>query len=253
MSFIKFLGTAGARFVMLKQLRASGGMWFSINNTNFIVDPGPCCLFRIIKSKPKLHPEKLDGIFLSHKHLDHACEINLMIEAMTQGGRKKQGIVFTPLDAIENDPVILKYIRSFPEKIEILQEGEEYNLKDIKFEIPVRHKHGVETYGFKLKSENIPVISYIPDTTFFPEIIEKYKGSDVLIINTVLYEKKENVVHLSLQEAENIISQIKPQKAIITHLGMTMIKNRIWEKQGEISKRTKTDVIIAYDGMNLEI
>jgi len=32
-----------------------------------------------------------------------------------------------------------------------------------------------------------------------------------------------------------------------------MIKNRIWEKQGEISKRTKTDVIIAYDGMNLEI
>ncbi|HRR95310.1 MAG TPA: hypothetical protein P5150_01055 [Candidatus Ratteibacteria bacterium] len=41
MSFIKFLGTAGARFVMLKQLRASGGMWFSINNTNFIVDLVP--------------------------------------------------------------------------------------------------------------------------------------------------------------------------------------------------------------------
>ena len=253
MSFIKFLGTAGARFVMLKQLRASGGIWFSINDINFIVDPGPCCLLRILKSRPKLKVEKLDGIFLSHKHLDHSCDINLMIEAMTEGGFKKRGIVFSPFDALENDPVILKYLRDFPEKIEVIEEGKNYNLKDLKIEIPVRHKHGVETYGFKLRGENIPVISYISDTAFFPEIIEKYGESDILIINTVLYEKKEGVLHLSLSEAEFIISEIKPKKAILTHFGMTMLKNKIWEKQEEISKKTKTEVIVAYDGMNFEI
>jgi len=176
-----------------------------------------------------------------------------MIEAMTEGGFKKRGVVFAPFDALENDPVILKYLRGFPEKIEVIEEGKIYHLKDLKFEIPVRHKHGVETYGFKLKGENIPVISYISDTAFFPEIIEKYKESNILIINTVLYEKKEGVLHLSLPEAEFIISKIKPEKAILTHFGMTMIKNKIWEKQEEISKKTKTEVIAAYDGMNFEI
>lgn len=253
MSFVKFLGTAGARFVMLKQLRASGGMWFSINDTNFIVDPGPCCLLRSLKSKPRLSPEKLDGIFLSHKHLDHSCDINLMIEAMTEGGFKKKGVVFAPYDALENDPVILKYLRGFLGKIEIIKEGENIEFKGINFEIPVRHKHGVETYGFKLYSGNIPVISYISDTAFFPELIEKYSKSDVLIINTVLFEKREGVLHLSLPEAEKIISEIKPQKSILTHFGMTMLKNKIWEKQDEISQRTGTEVIVAYDGMKFEI
>ena len=32
--FIKFLGTAGARFVMIKQLRASGGIWLSTCGKN---------------------------------------------------------------------------------------------------------------------------------------------------------------------------------------------------------------------------
>ncbi|HDD64611.1 MAG TPA: MBL fold metallo-hydrolase, partial [Firmicutes bacterium] len=33
MDFIKFLGTGGARFVVITQLRASGGIWISIDNT----------------------------------------------------------------------------------------------------------------------------------------------------------------------------------------------------------------------------
>ena len=39
MSFIKFLGTAGARFVVTKQLRASGGLWLSAGKTNLSIDP----------------------------------------------------------------------------------------------------------------------------------------------------------------------------------------------------------------------
>ena len=37
--FIKFLGTAGARFVMIKQLRASGGIWVSAAGRNILIDP----------------------------------------------------------------------------------------------------------------------------------------------------------------------------------------------------------------------
>jgi len=251
MGYIKFLGTAGARFVMISQLRASGGIWFSIGKTEFIVDPGPNTLLKAVKGKPKLNPEKLSAIFLSHRHLDHSCEINLMIEAMTDGGFKKRGIVFAPSDCLNYDPVILLYCREFVEKIEIIEEGKKFLLNDIEIEIPIKHNHGVETYGFKLKTKDTK-ISYIPDTAFFPNLIDSYKDSDILIINTVLYEKKENILHLCLSEAEEIIKNIKPKKAILTHFGMTMIKNKIWEKKDEISERVKTEVIIANDGMNFE-
>jgi len=45
-NYIKFLGTAGARFVMIKQLRSSGGIWVSYKGTNVIIDPGPGSITR---------------------------------------------------------------------------------------------------------------------------------------------------------------------------------------------------------------
>jgi len=70
MNKIKFLGTAGGRFVVSRQLRNSGGIWLSLNATNLLIDPGPGSLVRILSSKPKLNPRDLDGIILSHKHLE---------------------------------------------------------------------------------------------------------------------------------------------------------------------------------------
>ena len=72
---------------------------------------------RCLSSKPKLNPLVLDGIILTHRHLDHSNDINVMIEAMTNGGFKKKGIVFAPSDALEEDPVILEYFRDHVDKI----------------------------------------------------------------------------------------------------------------------------------------
>jgi len=40
-NIITFLGTAGACLMVSKQLAASGGMWFNIEGTAVLVDPGP--------------------------------------------------------------------------------------------------------------------------------------------------------------------------------------------------------------------
>ena len=80
MSFIKFIGTAGARFVVMKKLRASGGVWLSVGKTNLHIDPGPGALVRCLKSKPKLEPSTLDGILLTRRHLDHSGDVNVMMD-----------------------------------------------------------------------------------------------------------------------------------------------------------------------------
>ena len=66
------------------------------------------------------------GLSLTHRHLDHSNDINIMIEAMTNGGFKKKGIVFAPSDALQGDPVILKYAREQVDHIEILKEKGSY-------------------------------------------------------------------------------------------------------------------------------
>ena len=154
MNKIKFLGTAGARFVVTKQLRSSGGIWITLDDTNILIDPGPGSLVKCHSSKPKLNPLDLDGIILTHRHLDHSNDINVMIEAMTDGGFKKKGVVFAPIDTLEDDPVIQKYVRSYVEKIEILKEKGTYYIKNISFSTPIKHNHGVETYGLNIHGKD---------------------------------------------------------------------------------------------------
>jgi ribonuclease BN (tRNA processing enzyme) len=110
---IRFLGTGGARFVVAKQIRASGGMWIRFGSTQVHIDPGPGALVRALATVPPQKPAELDAIVLSHKHLDHAGDVNAMIEAMAQGGWKPRGALFAPRDAWEGDSILLPYARRF--------------------------------------------------------------------------------------------------------------------------------------------
>lgn len=251
MNKIKFLGTAGARFVVMKQLRASGGIWLSLDNTNVLIDPGPGSLIRCLSSRPSLNPLDLDGIILTHRHLDHSNDVNIIIEAMTNGGFKRKGIVFAPDDALIDEPVIFKHFRNHVEKIEVLKEKGSYKIGNISFNTPVRHVHGVETYGLNINSKNISV-SVISDTRYF-DGLESYYNGDIIVINVVRLEDKKGVEHLSLKDAEKILSVKKPRLGVLTHFGMTMIKAKPWELADNLSKKLGLDIVAARDGMTIDL
>ncbi len=247
--FIKFLGTAGARFVMIRQLRASGGIWISYKGTNVLVDPGPGSIVRCSTSRPKLDPSRLDGIILTHRHLDHSGDINVMIEAMTEGGFKKRGVVFCPADAIESDAVIFKHAFNFPKEIEILKENRSYKVGAFQFETSTRHIHPVETYGIRFNL-NRTSISLITDTKYFIELNDFYQA-DVLIISVVFFQPRPEVEHLSIPDVEQIISQIRPKKVILTHFGMTMLAAKPHIQAEKLSQELGVEVQAAYDGLTL--
>ena len=70
---ITFLGTGGARFMIITQILASGGLWLNIGGTQILVDPGPGCIVQA--TRRKFRPENLSAIILSHRHLDHSADI----------------------------------------------------------------------------------------------------------------------------------------------------------------------------------
>ncbi len=250
--YIKFLGTGGARYVVSRQLRSSGGIWCSFKGKNLLIDPGPGALIKCLTSKPKLEPEDLDAIILTHRHLDHSSDANVLIEAMTEGRVRKKGIVYAPSDAVySNEPAIYKYLQDSVEKLEILKEQKSYSLGGLDFITPVKHNHSVETYGLKFTLDGGKV-SIIADTSFFPELINHYK-SEVIVINVGLFKHPgyENVKHLDLEGCKKLIAGTKPRVAILTHFGLSMLKNKPWILAEQLTHETGVKVIAANDGMKL--
>lgn len=248
--YIKFLGTAGARFVMINQLRASGGLWIATRGKSILLDPGPGSIVRCASSRPRLDPSKLEAIILTHRHLDHSGDVNVMIEAMTEGGFKKKGALFCPQDALGLDPVILNYTRTFPERIEILEENKKYKVEDFLFQTSMRHIHPVENYGIKFEIGKIG-ISYLSDTRYFRGLNQFY-NTQIIIICVVFKEPRAGIDHLCLDDVKQIISDNKPEKAILTHFGMSMLKAKPHLIAQELSRELNTEVVAAYDGMTLD-
>ena len=253
--FLKFLGTAGARFVVSKQLRASGGLWLSVGQFNIIIDPGPGSLVKCFSSKPKLDPASLNGIILTHRHLDHSNDVNILIEAITNGGREKKGFLLAPRDALEgNDPVVQLYLRHFLSKIDLLEENKTFHFPTFSMETSVKHDHPVETYGLKF---TLPYgkVFLISDTAFFPELIEHYQGADILIINVVIFEVQSDnkIFHLNFQETKKLIQGIKPKVAVLTHFGMTMLQHKPHLLAFRLQDELGIKVIAAGDGLKLSL
>jgi len=246
---ITFLGTAGARFMVASQLLASGGLWLNLGGTEILIDPGPGCIVQ--STKRKLKANKLSAIILSHRHLDHSADVNIMVEAMTQGGLKRRGRLFVPVDALETEPIIFSYLKDYLESIEVLQEGKSYSVGNISFTTPVRHIHSVETYGV-LFTTTEHTFSYIADTRYFDGLCHSY-GGELLIINVVMLEANHPYDHLSVLDAEHIITELKPKVAILTHFGMTIWRAKPWEIARRLSQQTGVRVLAARDGMKFAL
>ena len=253
---ITFLGTGGARFMIIRQLLASGGLWLNLSGTEILVDPGPGCIIQ--STKKKLRAEKLSAIIVSHRHLDHSADVNVMVEAMTQGGQKHHGTLFAPSDALETDPIIFSYLKDRLTHVNVLQEGKSYSIDNVTITTPVRHLHPVETYGLVFKTSR-HTFSIITDTSYFDGLCQSY-GGELLIINMTFLEPRSRskndelpTDHLSMPDAERLIRELKPRVAILTHFGMTVWQAKPWEIAAQLSQQTGTRVIAARDGMKFDL
>jgi len=247
--FITFLGTAGARFMVSKQLAASGGLWLNISGTDVLIDPGPGSIVQ--STKRNLNAEKLSAIILSHRHLDHSADVNVMVEAMTNGGFNRHGWLFAPADALENEPVIFSYLKKFIDGVIVLEEGKSYQIGNFTFSTPIRHIHPVETYGMLFQAPDYK-LAYIADTRYFEGLSTHY-AADVLIVNMVFTEPRPPIDHLAIPDVARLIKEIKPEVAILSHFGLHVWQAKPWKIAMDLTEQTGIKVIAARDGMKFDL
>lgn len=247
---ITFLGTAGARIMVANQIQPSGGLWLDMDGTQVLLDPGPGTI--VHASKKKLRAEKLSAIILSHRHLDHSGDMNIIVESMTQGGFKPGGRVFAPSDALNGpEPVLFSYLRQYLDSVEILEAGKTYTIDHVTFTTPVRHIHAVETYGMRFQTGE-HTFSYIADGRYFEGLGGHYMA-EMIILNVVFVEPRPTVPHLDMADAQRLVSEIKPKIAILSHFGMSVWRAKPWEIADKMSQDTGIKVIAARAGMTFDL
>ncbi len=109
---------------------------------------------------------------------------------------------------------------------------------------PYQVPHGsIETYGFLFSHQDRPLLAYFSDCKEIPDktIAELYHV-DTLIIDGLRDEP--HPTHLSIPESLQVIDQIKPKRAYITHLTHQ-------KKHVDRVKQLPKGVAPAYDGLQL--
>jgi ribonuclease BN (tRNA processing enzyme) len=247
---ILFLGTAGARYVVAKQFRASGGLLLKRDRDYLLIDPGPGSL--VYLAKYKISPDKISFLLVSHKHLDHSADINVLVDAITEGGFKKRGRVFLPEEVLQ-EGLLLSYLRNALREVIILSEKETYQVGSWVFHTTKRLLHSAENYGFIFELDQGKRLGLITDTAYFEGLAEEFKEISHLIVNVVRYQPKEGVLHLSISDVKLLLKKIRPELTILTHFGMTMLKANPFKVARELSAELNLQVISAYDGMRVNL
>src|SRR5437879_2373390 len=243
---LTFMGTAGARFMVAKQVAASGGLYIEEGDTRMSLDPGPGAIVQYAQRGIDL--TTLDAIVVSHRHLDHAGDLNVMVEGMTDGGFAHRGMVFCPSDALDDDPVMLKYLRRFPREIVRLAPETSYTVGDIAFTTSGRHVHQVETYGFRFGNR----LGWVTDSAYYDGIAEQHRA-DVMVLHTILLHCRPDLPHLCVADVERIIRDAEPKLAFLTHYGMTVWRADPAAIAADLTQRTGVEVRAATDGLSIEL
>lgn len=98
----------------------------------------------------------------------------------------------------------------------------------------------LEIFGFRIGS-----FAYITDASFIPDESKlKLYGIKYLVINAL--RKEKHISHFSLREAVELIREISPRKAWLTHISHQM---GLFE---EVSKELPPGIMLAYDGLSFE-
>ena len=224
-----------------KDRRLRSSVLIEWGNYSYVIDCGPDFRQQMLTAKVN----HLDGIIFTHYHADHTAGLD-DIRPFSQ--KKGQVPFYAQKLVIDNLKERFDYIFTTKNKylgapnVDLNEiDNKSFVLGNINV-LPIEVEHGnLNMLGFRFEN-----LAYITDAKVISNI-EKKKLLDleVLVINALRIDS--HPTHLNLQEALNIIDEVKPKKAYLTHISHKLGFHT------EVSKLLPENVLLAYDGLTLDI
>lgn len=243
---------------MIEQLKKTGGIFLELKDFNLYIDPGPGALINSIKQGIDL--EELDGVLVSHPHLDHYNDAEVLIEAMTRGTRKERGKLIGNESVFRGnkkspEPVISKYHREVVEEVIEMKEGDKAKIGSYTIKSTENKHRDERPISFKIIPEKEgKSIGFITDSDYMEKFGEFFGSVERLVLNVMRPKEKEWEGHLNTEDALNIINEAEPEVAILTHFGRYMIYSSLKKQKKWLEENLKvdTDVIFARDFQEID-
>lgn len=222
-----------------KRLRSS--LLIEAEDQNIVIDAGPDFRQQMLRAGVK----NLDSILLTHEHKDHIGGMD-DVRAFNYISKK-------PIDIYSDERVQTAVMRTYPyvfteHKYPGVPQMNLISINDEPFWINNLHIIPVKVYHYRLPVYGFRIedFAYITDANYISEENkQKLIGVKYLVINAL--RKEKHLSHFNLQEAVDLIKEISPGKAFITHISHQMGLHR------DVSKELPADIELAYDGLILDI
>lgn len=220
-----------------KRLRCSA-LLKADNGKNILIDCGPDVRIQLLRAQSPA----VDALLITHSHYDHVGGIDDM----------------------------RPYCRPFPLNVYCTDDVE----RDLRARVPycfAEHPYpgvpklalnrvvpytkfeaaGVEVepltilhYKLSILGFRFGKLAYVTDCKEMPEATkERLKGLDTLVINALRHE--QHISHINLNEALELIEELNPRRAFLTHLSHDMGPQAL--------VKLPPNVAIAHDGLEIEI
>jgi ribonuclease BN (tRNA processing enzyme) len=259
MNRIVFLGTGAGDVTMITQEINTSSIYCELDELKFLIDPGPGTL--VNAKKYGINLLELNGVLLSHPHPDHYTDANVIITVFDKEGT----FLIAEETCLKGNqdffPCVSKFHQSRPSKVFPMKPNDTVEVSGLKI-TAIKAKHYSPCIGFLI--EGTKKISYAADGIYTEENCKKFKNSDILILNTFIpfkseaaseyyFMQKHGVLHMSVEDAIEIVKIAKPKLAIIQHFSKKFLEANP-EKQAEIiEKTTGVRTVAAKDGMEINL
>ena len=222
-----------------KRLRAS--VLIEWSKYRYVIDCGPDFRTQMLRE----NVSDIDGILFTHEHSDHSAGLDdirpiyfnknapipiYALQRVMDDLAKRYAYIFTKKHKYPGAPDVEEHI---------LEAGKTFMLSD-KEVLPLHILHDdLPILGYKFDN-----FAYITDAKYIEnETMHELQNLDLLIINALHH--REHKKHLNLEEALQIIEQVKPKKAILTHISHYM------GLYAEMQSKLPENVFLSYDGMQI--
>lgn len=221
-----------------KRLRSS--ILISHNDQNLVVDTGPDFRYQMLREGVT----HLEAVLYTHEHKDHIAGMD-DVRAFNYLSKQDMNVYAT-----ERVQTALKrefYYAFETEKYPGVPQIALNTIDATPFELNGLHVVPIQMMHYKM-----PVLgfrfgkfAYLTDANYIaPAELAKLKGVEVMVINALRPQK--HISHFSLEEALDIIAEIDPKQAYLTHFSHQM------GKYEDVIAQLPDNVLPATDQLQLE-
>jgi len=222
-----------------KRLRSS--ILIELESTSIVIDTGPDFRQQMLRA----NVDKLDAVLFTHEHRDHIAGLDDI--------RAYNFIQQQPMDVYAEERVFRALNYEFPY---IFAEKKYPGVPQLNVNTITNYTfliNGITIVPIRVMHYRLPVLgfrigqfAYITDANYISEEeMEKLIGVKYLVINAL--RKEKHISHFTLEQALQLIRQLSPKRAYLTHLSHQM------GLHADVQKELPANVLVGYDGLVVDI